>query len=130
MFGIFAPVCILMFFVSSLRVLRAVVVNRTSVLLQNLLQQCLHRFRIEKTDHLILPSRSPLAVGQHVLLRDVNAHGIRCFHFLDVHDVLPERLSLPRQIPIDKQLGRIRMRRAIDQRQNAAATAADGSALL
>src|ERR1051325_4065817 len=130
MFDTSVSVCILMSLCFSLHVLRTFVVNRVSVLLQNPLQEFLYWLRIEKTDHLILTSRGPLAIRQHVVLCNVDTHGIRCFHFLDVHHLLPKRLSLPRQIPIDKQLGRIRMRRAIDERQHTAATATDGATLL
>src|SRR5919197_3147185 len=89
------------------------------------MQQLLHWFGIKKTDHIIFFSFHSSSVRQYVVFWNIDAHRIRRLYFLLVHNVLPNHLTLAREIPIDKKLGRVRMRRAIDEHQHAASAAAD-----
>src|SRR5687768_4777652 len=53
--------------------------------LQHFIQQLLHRLGIEKTNHLMLTSGGAFAVRQNFILRNIDAHGVRRFDFLEVH---------------------------------------------
>ena len=64
------------------------------LLLQNLLQQFLHRLRVQKADNLILFPLDTPTFGQHVVLGNVAAHRLRSFQFLSIHHLLPDRLAL------------------------------------
>ena len=64
------------------------------LLLQNLLQQFLHRLRVQKADNLILFALDTSTLGQHVVLGNVAAHRLRSFQFFGIHHLLPDRLAL------------------------------------